>query len=176
MKEAQDEIERLRSTLSNNAKSAVANDKSGEVEKLKKALSEANRKIVESSKEVHRTYLFIVTPTYSHTHTCICVYLLQVHDAHEELEKQLKESSKVRTRADALELQNKSVTDELKEARQTISNLKDELSKLRDQFNAATDALTIEKESNAKKTAQAESAYAVVAADLKNRQVMQRII
>jgi sirohydrochlorin ferrochelatase len=84
--------------------------------------------------------------------------ILQVHDAQDEVHKQLAENSKARSRADALEVKNESLEDDLKGAKSSIDALKAEIAKLKEQVAASEATLNAEKEASYRKIAAAESA------------------
>ena len=99
----------------------------------------------------------------------LAVTIAQVQDAQDEVQKQLAESSKARSRADALEVKNKSLEDSLKSAKDNIDALKIEVAKLKEQLAASAAALNAEKEAAVKKIAVAESAKSAAENELKAR-------
>ena len=132
IRDAEREIASLRAALEQKDKAMAASDKSSELEKLKKALNDANKQIADSNKDAH--------------------------DAHEALDKELKSSSQLRSKADSLELQNKSLEGELKEARELIKNLKQELADKDSALNSSGDSAALEQETLKKKISLAEKA------------------
>ena len=141
IKDLEREIERLNNLLDGKSKAMIANDKTSDIEKLKLALSEANKQVLDANKEIH--------------------------DTHENLEAQLKENSKCRMKVDSLTLQTTSLEGELKEARDQIAKLKAELHDRTDELHNATDVLVVERDINAKRYASLEASKAIVESDLK---------
>ena len=132
LRDAERELAKLRAELESKDKAMAANDKTSELEKIQKALNDANKQIADSVKDAH--------------------------DAHEALDNELKNVSQLKSNADKLELQKTSLEGDLRDAEETIKNLKKELGDKDSSLRSTADTSAIEKETLLKKLSLVEKA------------------